>query len=60
MRTAMRRLEEAVESGDRAAVEESVQTAYRRIDKAAKSNIIHANTAARRKSKVAKMAAKLS
>ena len=35
----------------------AVSEAYKRIDKAAKTNIIHANTAARRKSLVTRTAA---
>ena len=57
MKTAIRRVKEAAEAGDKAALEQAVQTAYKRIDKAAKTNVIHANTAARRKSLVARTAA---
>lgn len=56
MKTAIRRVKEAAEAGDKAALEQAVQTAYKRIDKAAKTNVIHANTAARRKSLVARTA----
>ena len=57
MKTAIRRVKEAAEAGDQAALAQAVQTAYKRIDKAAKTNVIHANTAARRKSLVARTAA---
>ena len=57
MKTAIRRVKEAAEAGDKAALEQAVQTAYKRIDKAAKTNVIHANTASRRKSLVARTAA---
>jgi small subunit ribosomal protein S20 len=56
MRTAMRRVREAVEAGDESAVKVAVNQAYKRIDKASKTNVIHANTAARRKSLVARTA----
>lgn len=57
LRTAMRRLREAVDSGDAAKTAEALQAAYKRIDKAAKENVIHANTANRRKSLAARTAA---
>ena len=56
MRTAMRRVREAVASGDKQAIDAAVRVAYKRIDKAAKANIIHANTAGRRKALVARQA----
>jgi len=56
MRTAIRRVREAVEGGDAAAVEQAVVLAYKRIDKCAKDNAIHANTASRRKALVARTA----
>jgi small subunit ribosomal protein S20 len=57
MKTAMRRLDTVVAEGDAEAVKAAVSEAYKRIDKAAKTNIIHANTAARRKSMVTRKAA---
>lgn len=39
-----------LESGDVAAAKESLRLAMMRIDKAAKKNVIHRNTAARKKS----------
>jgi small subunit ribosomal protein S20 len=56
MKTAIRRVEEAAAEGDEAKLNAAVVTAYSRIDKAAKANIIHANTAARRKSLVMRKA----
>lgn len=56
MKTAMRRVTDAVAEGDAAKVEAAVAVAYKRIDKAAKASVIHANTAARRKSLVARAA----
>ena len=57
MKTAIRRVDEAVASGDGEAVKTAVATAYKRIDKAAKDNVIHANTAGRRKALVQRKAA---
>jgi small subunit ribosomal protein S20 len=59
MKTAIRRLDKAIEGGDPAAVKTAVIEACKRIDKAAKTNVIHANTAARRKSLVTRKAAKV-
>jgi small subunit ribosomal protein S20 len=59
VRTAIRRLDEAVTKGDKAAVQAAVASAFKRIDKAAKASSIHANTAARRKALVARKAAKV-
>lgn len=56
MKTAIRRVDEAVAAGDDAKLKTAVQNAYSRIDKAAKANVIHANTAARRKSLVTRKA----
>lgn len=56
VRTAMKRVEVAVEAGDADSVREAVTAAYKRIDKAAKTNTLHANTAARRKSLIARTA----
>jgi len=57
VRTAMRRVREVAEGGDAQALQVAVSHAYRRIDKAAKTNVMHANTAARRKALVARQAA---
>jgi small subunit ribosomal protein S20 len=59
MKTAIRRVDDAVTAGDAAKLKSAVEFAYKRIDKAAKTNVIHANTAARRKSLVMRKAAKL-
>jgi small subunit ribosomal protein S20 len=59
IRTAIKRLDEAVAKGDKAAVTEAVNVAFQRIDKAAKGKAIHANTASRRKSLVARKASKI-
>lgn len=57
MKTAMRKVDLAVESGDAAALKAAVSEAYKRIDKAAQVHIIHAKTAARRKALVMRRAA---
>ena len=57
MKTAIRRVDESVAEGDATAVKLALTEAYKRIDKAAQANIIHANTAARRKALVARKAA---
>ena len=57
MKTAMRKVRDAAESGDAAGLKEALSDAYKRIDKAAKGNVIHKNTAARRKALVARQAA---
>ncbi len=59
VRTAIRRVDEAVAKGDKAAVRLAVAVAFQRIDKAAKGASIHANTAARRKALVARKAARV-
>ena len=56
MKTAMRRVTEVAAEGDAGKLDEALALAYKRIDKAAKANIIHKNTAARRKSLVARSA----
>ena len=57
VRTAIRRVDEAVAKGDKAAVTKAVASAFARIDKAAKTHALHPNTASRRKSLVARKAA---
>ena len=59
IRTAMKRVDEAVAKGDKAAVSAAMNVAFQRIDKAATGGAIHANTAGRRKSLVARKASKL-
>lgn len=44
------------EKGAAEKISDALKTAYKAIDKAAKRNLLHKKTAARRKSKVAKMA----
>ena len=56
MTTAIKNVRSAAEGGDATAMKKAVDMAYKRIDKCAKANAIHANTAARRKSLVARIA----
>ena len=52
LKTAVRRVREAAEAGDKAAAEAAAQNACRLLDKAASKGIIHKNQAANRKSGV--------
>jgi len=58
MKTEIKRVETAVEAGDAAEAARCLPEAYRRIDKAAKRNIIHANTAGRKKARLARLVKK--
>jgi small subunit ribosomal protein S20 len=57
IRTAIKKVEEAVAKADKGAVTAALSSAFQRIDKAARIHAIHPNTAARRKSLVARKAA---
>ena len=59
VRTAIKRVEKAAVGSDKAALAQAVAAAYSRIDKAARTQSIHPNTAARRKALVARRAAGL-
>jgi small subunit ribosomal protein S20 len=52
MRSAMKKILEVSASGDLEGARKLLPTTMQRIDKAAKKGIIHANTAARKKSRV--------
>lgn len=52
MRSAIRKVREAVEAGDKAAAQNLLQDAYKQIDKAARQHIVHAKNAANRKSRL--------
>ena len=54
VKTAIKRVEEAVATGDKAAATESALAAAKALDKAASKGVIHANQAANRKSGVMK------
>ncbi len=50
MRTEVKRVLTAVEAGDKEAASAALPSACKQVDKAAKTNVIHQNTAARKKS----------
>ncbi len=54
MKTVLKTTLTAAESGDVAAAESRLVEAVKAVDKAAKSGVIHKNTAARRKSRLAR------
>ena len=54
VRTASRRVLEAVEKGDREEAQKSLRLAVKTIDQAAANRVYHKNAAARRKSRLAK------
>ena len=53
-RTEMRKFREAVESGDKAAAEEQLRVASRKLDKAVTKGVFHRNAAANKKSNMAR------
>ena len=59
LKTAVRRTREAVAAGDKAAAEQALQFATKKLDKAVRKGVIHANQAANRKSAIAKQVAAL-
>ncbi len=56
VKTAMKKVDAAVEAGDKDAAVEAANTASRLLDKAASKGVIHKNQAANRKSGMAKKA----
>lgn len=54
MRTHIKRVQAAVESGDKDKANEELIVAQKKIDKAAKTRVIHPNKAARTKAQLAK------
>jgi small subunit ribosomal protein S20 len=56
VKTYFRRLETAVEGGDSAAIEAEHRALVSRIDKAVQKGAMHKNTAARKKSRAARVA----
>ncbi len=59
LKTHVRRVREAVAAGDKETATTALQSAGRKLDKAASKGVIHANQAAQRKSKLAKQVAGL-
>ena len=56
VKTYFRRLESAVEGGDASAIETAHRELVSRIDKAVQKGALHKNTAARKKSRAARIA----
>lgn len=54
VRSSVKKVRTAVDSGDVAASEAAFQVAVKKLDKAASSHLIHANAAARTKSRLSK------
>ena len=54
LRTKVKSFRDAISGGDKAAAQEAYQDAARALDKAASKGVIHKNTAANRKSRLAK------
>jgi small subunit ribosomal protein S20 len=59
LKTAIKKVNEAVAAGDKAAATDQLKSAVRALDKAASAGIIHKNQAANRKSGIAKQVAGL-
>lgn len=59
LRTAIRRVREAVAQGDQAKAQAALQHATKKLDKAVSKGVIHKNQAANRKSAIAKQVAAL-
>lgn len=55
LRTSVKKVRVAVESGDAAAVQTAYRDAQKELDQAAAKNLIHKNTAARTKSRLTHM-----
>ena len=54
MRTAIRRVNEAIEANEKDQAQSALTVAMKRIDKCAKRNIVHKNNASRKKSSLAR------
>jgi small subunit ribosomal protein S20 len=54
LKTKVRRFRAAAEAGDKQGAEEAYRTAARALDKAVSQGVIHKNTAANKKSRLAK------
>ena len=59
VRTEIRKFQAAIEAGDKAAAEAQLRVASRKLDKAVTKGVFHRNTAANRKSGMAKAFNKL-
>ena len=58
LKTYVKRVRQAIESGDKEKIRSEVQAVQKKFDKAAQRGIIHKRQAARRKSRIASAAAK--
>lgn len=58
VKSAVRKVREAVERGEAAAAEEAFQVAARVLDKASSKGVVHGNAASRKISRLAKAVAK--
>ena len=54
MRTQLKKVRQAIDAGDKKQAQAELNVAMKRLDKAAKQNIVHKNQAARRKSRLQK------
>ncbi len=54
LKTRIKRFDESLESGDSSAAEEAYREASRALDKAAAKGVLHKNTAANKKSRLAR------
>lgn len=59
LKTQVRRVRQAVASGDKAAADDALRVATRKLDKASSKGVIHSNQAANRKSALAQQVAAL-
>lgn len=59
LRTQLKKVDAALEAKDPAKVAEEIRLASQKLDKLAKTNVIHKNAAARKKSRLAKRLNKL-
>ncbi|MBU7599039.1 30S ribosomal protein S20 [Streptomyces sp. P38-E01] len=59
LKTAIRRVREAVAAGDNEKATEAARTAGRKLDKAASKGVLHKNNAANKKSAIAQKVASL-
>ncbi len=59
LRKTVKKFIKSVEEKNTEEIKENLKTVYKKFDKAAKRNILHNNTAARRKSKFSKLAASI-
>jgi small subunit ribosomal protein S20 len=60
VKTWFRRLEDAVDAGDGARVEEEFRALVSRIDRAVKTGALHRNTGARRKARASRLRSRVS